>query len=182
MRLLVDEAFPPYSYVPGMFPHPLSDPNGHGFEIGPEDATETDPTNWPRCRAYLRGLDLFNHGYYWESHECWEAVWHNAGRHGLLADFLKALIKIAAALVKAREGRVDGVRRHARRALELLSFTSEQVTGNTFMGLPLQKLVEAAESIAAYPERYLNTSPDPVVRLIPFEWVPSSMPRHESDA
>lgn len=46
---------------------------------------------------YLRGIDLFNHGFYWESHEAWEAVWISAGRRGSVADFLKALIKVAAA-------------------------------------------------------------------------------------
>ncbi len=32
------------------------------------------------------GVDLFNHGYYWESHEEWESLWHAAGRRGVVAD------------------------------------------------------------------------------------------------
>ncbi|TGQ49534.1 DUF309 domain-containing protein, partial [Mesorhizobium sp. M1C.F.Ca.ET.210.01.1.1] len=24
------------------------------------------------------GIDLFNHGYYWEAHEAWEPLWHAA--------------------------------------------------------------------------------------------------------
>ena len=48
--------------------------------------------------------DLLNHGFYWEAHEAWETLWHAAGRKGEIADFLKGLIKLAAAAVKAREG------------------------------------------------------------------------------
>jgi hypothetical protein len=55
-------------------------------------------------RAYLRGIDLFNFGYWWESHEAWEGLWRACGRRGPAADFLKGLIKLAAAGVKASTG------------------------------------------------------------------------------
>jgi hypothetical protein len=84
-------------------------------QVGP-----LDPDNWRDSEEYLYGIDLFNHGYYWEAHEAWEAVWHAAGRTGRIADFLKALIKLAAAAVKAREGSPTGAARHAHRCRELL--------------------------------------------------------------
>src|SRR4051794_23916492 len=31
VRLLPDEPLPPYSFVPGRFPHPVRDPAGHSF-------------------------------------------------------------------------------------------------------------------------------------------------------
>ncbi len=34
--------------------------------------------------AFLWGLDLFNHGYYWEAHEAWEGLWQVADRDGPL--------------------------------------------------------------------------------------------------
>lgn len=64
-------------------------------------------------------VDLFNHGYYWEAHEVWEHEWIAAGRTGPAADLLKGFIKLAAAGVKAREGRPAGIVRHGQRALEL---------------------------------------------------------------
>jgi predicted metal-dependent hydrolase len=67
----------------------------------------------------LRGVSLFNAGYYWEAHEVWESLWHAHGRHGPIADILKALIKLAAAGVKVREGQQHGVVVHARRAQRL---------------------------------------------------------------
>jgi len=69
----------------------------------------SDPANWQASAEYLRGIELFNHGYYWESHEVWESLWHAAGRTGPIADFLKGLIALAAAGVKVREGKAAGV-------------------------------------------------------------------------
>lgn len=64
-------------------------------------------------------VDLFNHGYYWEAHEVWEHEWIAAGRCGPWADLIKGCIKLAAAGVKAREGRPAGIVRHGMRAKEL---------------------------------------------------------------
>ena len=131
---------PPYSYVPGHEPHPLRDPAGHLFDHKGPEVVPLVPDQWENSTAYLWGIDLFNHGYYWESHEAWEALWHNAGRHGTTADFLKGLIKLAAAGVKAREGNRDGIRRHARRAAELLSGVADATRENRFAGLSLESL------------------------------------------
>jgi hypothetical protein len=99
----------------------------------------------------LFGIDLFNHGFYWEAHETWEQVWISCGRAGREADFLKGLIKLAAAGVKLREGRPIGVQRHASRARELFQLVSENLSdGLTAQlgGLDLRTLCEAAEKIS----------------------------------
>ena len=59
------------------------------------------------------GLDLFNRQQYFAAHEEWEADWHAAGRRGNDADFLKALIHLAAAGVKFQQNTPAGVRSHA---------------------------------------------------------------------
>lgn len=114
---------PPYSYVPGHTPHPVSDPAGHMHGQSPEPAPPLEPAAWRESAAYLHGVDLFNHGFYWEAHEAWESLWHAAGRAGPTATWLKALIKLAAAAVKIREGNAAGAVRHARRSLELSAET-----------------------------------------------------------
>jgi hypothetical protein len=140
-RLVPERPFPPYSYVSGSFPHPLRDPQGHRYGHPAADASQPfEPTRWAECRDYLAAIDLFNHGYYWEAHEAWEGLWHRCGRTGATADFLKGLIKLAAAGVKAREGRFEGVRRHAQRAGELFAFTAERVATERFLGLQLAEL------------------------------------------
>jgi hypothetical protein len=89
-----------------------------------------DPQNWQASETYRYAIDLFNHGYYWEAHESWESLWHAAGRRGPIATWLKALIKLAAAAVKLREGNARGATRHAQRALHLLNEFTTQAANN----------------------------------------------------
>jgi hypothetical protein len=153
-RLTPNIPFPPYSYVTGRFPHPTRDPAGHSYGHSAARPLPLDPGNWNTSQPYLYAIDLFNHGYYWEAHEAWEALWHAAGRRGPMADFLKGLIKLAAGGVKVLEGRPEGVRRHARRAIELFHSVGNDSTcaaGSSFCGLNLGELVHFAEQIAANP-------------------------------
>lgn len=166
---LPEREFPAYSYVPGMFPHPLRDPAGHSFGATVESCQPLTTENARQHKEYLWGIQLFNQGYYWEAHEAWELVWHASGRQGATADYLKGLIKLAAAGVKTREGRPEGVARHSRRAAELFrevqgSLVAEN--GSPF-GLPLNSLLSTAEQIAAQHEDYRNTSQAPVVKTLP---------------
>jgi hypothetical protein len=90
--------FPPYTYVPGTgTPQPVNDPTGHMFGIPESRPFPLHPDHWQESESYLYAVDLFNHGFYWEAHEAWESLWHAAGHHGIVADFLKGLIKLAAA-------------------------------------------------------------------------------------
>jgi len=172
---LVPEApLPPYSYVTSDFPHPTRDPAGHSFGHAVPQVHWTDPANWHACAEYLRGLDLFNFGYYWEAHEAWEAVWHAAGRRGMAADFLKGLIKLAAAGVKVRENRPEGTARLAKRAVELFRHVAEQTAGETrFMGLSLEQLLQFARQTASNPPRRpVRENVPPVERVFDFLLVP----------
>jgi hypothetical protein len=141
----VESPLPPYTYTPRRTPHPLSDPAGHSYGRHEPSAVALDPNGWDQNEPYARGLRLFNHGYYWEAHEAWEAVWHAAGRSGPISEFLKGLIKWAAAGVKAREGRSEGVRRHLDRAMELFHSASKQLP-DPFAG---QSTTHLIASIAA---------------------------------
>ena len=120
-RYLPGRPLPPYSYVPGVNPHPIRDPRGHMHGREPTPPQPLDPARPRDSPDYLYGIDLFNHGFAWEAHEAWESLWRVANRRGPIAAWLKCLIKLAAAHVKLREGSTDGVRRHAKRALELLA-------------------------------------------------------------
>lgn len=116
-RLLPEIPFPPYSFVPGQSPHPVRDPNGHSYGK-PEPSVDVSQP-WQEWTPYLFGIDLFNHGYFWEAHEEWEAVWHALGRRGPKADYFKALVHLAAAGVKHKEGRPKGVESHLQKGLAL---------------------------------------------------------------
>src|ERR1700687_2172254 len=95
-RFVPEEPLPPYSFVPGQSPHPISDPAGHSFGKKPCLFPNLDPKGWQTSNPYLYGIDLFNLQYYWESHEQWEGLWHASGRSGVVADYLKGLIHLAA--------------------------------------------------------------------------------------
>lgn len=142
---------PPYSYVPGQFPHPIHDPQGHSYGKT-EPAEPVSDQTWPASIPYLSGIDWFNFGYYWEAHEIWESLWHGCGRTGIEADFIKGLIKLAAAGVKVREGQPEGVRRHARRAAQLFDQTAGRAADPlSYMGLSLCELTAQAQAVEAQP-------------------------------
>lgn len=171
---------PPYSYVPGRFPHPVSDARGHSFRNAsePEKGQVRNPglsinfdPDWKSSPDYLFGIDLFNHGFYWEAHETWERLWIVFGRSGSNADFIKGLIKLAAAGVKAREGRTIGVQRHARRAEELFREVMKMrvKTGGTARvgGMDLTCLCEASGRISENAASIVGLSGNPPATVLP---------------
>jgi hypothetical protein len=93
-RLIPDRPFPAYAYLPGRTPHPTRDPEGHSYGARPDTPELPDPEDWRACGDYLYGIDLFNHGFYWEAHEAWEGLWVACGRRGPTATFLQALINL----------------------------------------------------------------------------------------
>ncbi len=159
VRLAPEIALPPYAYIPGTgLPHPTSDPRGHSFGKAHTVVAEPLPQDWTTCKPYLYGIDLFNYGYYWEAHESWESIWKVCQREGTAARFLKGLIKLAAAGVKMREGRAEGVISHSRRAAEL--FRSVAADSPIFMGLSLSDLIAAANSIGRNELASIQLSPN----------------------
>jgi hypothetical protein len=153
--MIEDEAVrndrPPYSYVPGgPWPHPIGDPGGHSFGRRGGVVPPIVGDGWRESPAYLRGVVLFNDGYYWEAHEAWEPLWHALGRSGPQADAIKALIKLAAAGVKVREGQPHGVVTHAGRAGDLFEGVAREVGGRLF-GLDLVAMAGVARQIAERP-------------------------------
>lgn len=140
---------PSYSYVPGRFPHPISHPQGHSYGVEFDETVVPTKDSWHKCESYLWGVDLFNSGFYWEAHEAWEAAWIAAGRKGVVADFLKSLIKLAAAGVKVRENRPTGVHRHASRSIQLLGQIDDQ---NQFFGLNVSALMAFAQLLSEQAE------------------------------
>ncbi len=68
--------------------------------------------------AFLRGVQLFNRGKFFESHEVWEALWRQST--GLERELLQGLIQAAAALIQLERGKLAGARSLMRRARQRL--------------------------------------------------------------
>ncbi|MEI7687508.1 MAG: DUF309 domain-containing protein [Planctomycetota bacterium] len=156
-----DDGFPDYSYVPGLWPHPHSHPQGHRFGP-PFPASQIHDLG--ADSTFRLGVALFDSGYYWEAHEAWEHLWHAAGRKGPDADFLKALIQLAVVGVKVREGRLDGACSHARRAQELLA----ALDAATMAGIDVQRLARRAGDIADHPPATPEEPRQPVEIVFPW--------------
>ena len=135
-------ALPPYTYVPGVVPHPISHPDGHMHDAGEL------PENWPDEKVLQWGVRLFNSGFYWESHEVWEHLWLKFGRVTDEAGTVKGLIKLAACGVKCLESNLNGAVRHASRAEELLNAS---VASELFASIDLNRAQHLAATARTAP-------------------------------
>ncbi|WP_165234210.1 DUF309 domain-containing protein [Aquisphaera insulae] len=163
---------PPYSYVPGgPWPHPTGSPQGHSWGAGREQVPPIVADDWRVSEAYLRGIELFNAGYYWEAHEAWEALWLAHGRKGPVARIVQALIKLAAAGVKIREGQPAGASTHAARAADLIEAARSEA-GDSILGLDLQAWVNEARAIAERPPRDTGLPGQAISRVFSFRIEP----------
>lgn len=146
--------FPPYRYIPGRAPHPIRDPQGYAHGKPPPAPPAFDAGRWAACREYLYGIDLFNHGYWWEAHEALEACWVAAGRTTDTGRFLQGLIQIAVACLKHEQGFADAARRLAEEGMRKFPRTARQ-----FLGINLDALrAETREHLE-------SAGPPPVVML-----------------
>ncbi len=167
-RLVPDRALPTYAYVPGRYPHPVRDPRGHSFGIESDAPELPDPQQWRACGDYLYGIDLFNHGFFWEAHEAWEGLWHACGRRGVTATYLQALINFAAAGFKARWGSVRGMKANARTAARLFDSAARELGPDSgrYMGLEVPALLFWTTDLAEQPTVARDTDRE----AVPFEF------------
>ena len=85
---------------------------------------------------FEQGIDLFNEGRFFESHEAWEEVWKRAD--GELKLFYQGLIQAAVAILHAQRGNLAGARSlHAKASAKLDSIPREH------MGLAIGELRDA---------------------------------------
>jgi uncharacterized protein len=169
-----DPPLPAYTYVPGgPWPHPKRLAEQHSkTRSAPENNQAGAQDSWWQD-TFRRAAALFNAGYYWEAHEVWEELWHVEGRRGPAADVLKGLIKLAAAGVKVREGRENGVRTHCRRAAE--SFTTAAGQGGPCqLGLDLELWANRASLLAENPPQDPGPAGAAVTRVFAFVIDPKS--------
>lgn len=91
-RYYAELSLPQERYLPGKTTHPRkrTTPNPYEFLL------LLDPFAYPWWKhpLFYYGIDLFNHQFWWESHECWEMLWIHLD--GSEKNFLQALIQMSA--------------------------------------------------------------------------------------
>ena len=176
VRLLPAIELPRYTHVPGTgTPHPYRDPRGHSYDRKPLQAKPLIELRWAENRSYLYGLDLFNLGFYWESHDEWDRLYKVTTPDTLEGRFLKGLVKMAAAGMKVREESIHGVRRHAASAGEVFADIAAESDVDRYCGLDFTMLQFAADRAAqlAYPQELQRGRP---LRVFPFLLIPEPLP------
>ncbi len=147
------EPLPPYRFVPGLTPHPITDPRGHSHGVTAEQPEALPPEAWSRCRPYLFGCDLFNRGYWWEAHEAWESLWQVTRSRPQQHRFLQGLIQAANSHLKLALGKPQAVRRLWSKAE---AHWQDTACPDHYMGLPLGSW---RRRTARYLETCLQQSP-----------------------
>ncbi len=96
------------------------------------------PDRWRDCPAYLYGSDLYNRGYWWESHELWELIWRAAAgdpEHETLRHFTQGLIQLAACAIKLEQDKPRGLNKLLASSENYLCAVTERVGSARYMGL-----------------------------------------------
>jgi len=134
--------FPPYSFVPGRYPHPHNSPMGHRFHVAAimdRPVELLPPALWRESTPYLVGCDLYNHAFWWEAHEAWEALWRLTDRSGSQGQFFKTLIQVAAAHLVLHMGNASAANALLARAERGVRRTRAALQTLPFMGLHLDE-------------------------------------------
>lgn len=143
-RLIPERPFPEYIFIPGKNPHPK--------KLGGHMEGEEDPIalvinlSHPNENDFFRyAIDLFNFGYFWESHVYFEALWNAHQRTGDVADLMKAMIKLGAAGVKILIGENLRAEEHRDRARELFEIVRAH-QGDQYLGINILDLIQQIDS------------------------------------
>jgi uncharacterized protein len=142
--------FPKYRYVPKTLPHPEIHPEGHSYGKKTSPESFIPPEKWPQNETYLFGVDLFNHGYWWEAHEAWEKVWMTTPKLDSHGQFLQGLIQWSAAVLKLYSGNQKGFEKLLEEGKKRLEFCLKQIPApqKHFMGLKLSEWMGGMENFA----------------------------------
>jgi predicted metal-dependent hydrolase len=133
--------------VPGRTPHPRRTSHSHSYGQSELNPTAFPPDQWQRSKDYLYGIDLYNHAYWWESHEIFEGLWKMAGRHTEQGNFFQALIQLAAANLKLFMGNRQAAQNLLQRGLIRL-----QRVPAYYMGMDVARLTEDVRQRVNGPE------------------------------
>ena len=116
-----------------------SEPDRAPLEVAKADA-----------QAFRYGVDLFNHGFFWEAHEVWEAVWLAAPPNSGRRQGVRALIQMANALLKRHMQKPRACRRLADEVARL-ALDADLLDEGLDIAALAARFAEAAHGDGAFP-------------------------------
>lgn len=111
-RYCQDRDLPGHAYLPGQGARPTED--GHPWKTQAWNGSEESLL---ANTEFLWGIDLYNHGYYWEAHEVWEGLWMHSAKDSRTRPLLQGLIQCTGAALKAKVGQAEGCTRLSLKGL-----------------------------------------------------------------
>lgn len=101
-------ASPPYAHIPGKTPRHAA---GVFDAIRNSVDASMSPALLANSDAFQGGLQFYAQGFYWESHELWEAVWLCCPPNSAERMAVQGLIQLANARLKLAMGKPHAARR-----------------------------------------------------------------------
>ena len=135
---LPDLPLPERAYLPGQNTRSAIDPPPLTTSDGDHRLAE-DP-------CFLRGVDLFNHGFYYEAHEAWEQIWINLQKETPQRRLFNGLIQVSASLLKLRLGQPVPALGLWKRACRHLEAATDRL-GHSPFGFDLVEWLTQIETI-----------------------------------
>ncbi len=149
--------FPPYRFVPGHAPHPFAHEGGYAYGQRTPVPPYLPESAWRENVPYLRGLDFFNRGWWWEAHESWESYWHVAKPRDARQELLfRALIQFAACALNRERGQDGGAGRLLLTAMRALDAARVDAGGGRVCGLDLAGVAADMQMFLAEPNAVVN--------------------------
>lgn len=142
MRYLPDLPFPSYAFLPGQGTHPHHNPDHWSVNLDELESRQLTVENYRNHKVFLCGIDLFNHQFYWETHEVYELLWNQLGRKSQTAKFCQGMVLLGASGVKYKLNQVAPAEGHLKRARELFQSLDFPLFG-----------VEKEQLIQVHPQR-----------------------------
>ncbi len=134
-------SFPPYRFEPGK-----NQKHGHFIESLKNE--QDDPKRYFASKTYLYGLDLFNHGYFWEAHEAFELCWNRWRSHKNEFKFIQGLIQLSAAYLKINLNEINGAQTLLAHSINhFQELAKNQNPQTNCCGMDLKSLIEKCESL-----------------------------------
>ena len=131
------EPLPGHAYVPGQNQRHAEDFLDHIKAAAP---AQTLGSNSAENQAWLFGLRLLRHGYFWEAHEILETVWMRAAPNSRERHLVQGVIHLANAILKIKMERPEAAERLFGLAEECLLEAFNGLAEPSLMGLELANL------------------------------------------